>query len=310
MPETTPAVQSRGRQEVGRRSRVRGPDVGRSAYQGGSDRAQGASRDRTAVRSSRHCRRPGDRRARDRPAASEVETVVVPVGGGGLISGVVTAWRPPGARLWCGESSRQALPSCTTRSRAGKVVRPRAHRQHRRRPHHAQHRRRPVCRADTERAGFAGSCWSKMTVSAPPCSFYGASASSLSSRLVRPPRRAAGRRGASYPFSLRSGQGLRPAKHRLSATRTRVAGPASSPIAAQSAAIHMPPLTTSTGFWNGTRRRPAARPWWPHQTARQRACRCAIETARRRGYCHLRPARPANPAPLPCQLGKRDVADV
>ncbi len=87
----------------------------------------------------------------------DVETVVVPVGGGGLISGVVSGLAAAGSKAGVWGVEPAGAPKLQRSLAAGKVVR-------------------------LERT------WSKMTASAPPCSFYGASASSRSSRRVRPPR--------------------------------------------------------------------------------------------------------------------------
>ncbi len=78
----------------------------------------------------------------------EVETVVVPVGGGGLISGIVTGL--------AAAHSRAVVWGVEPAGAPGKSGPPRAHREHRRRPDHVECRRDPVCRAGAGERPSAG----------------------------------------------------------------------------------------------------------------------------------------------------------
>ena len=80
-----------------------------------------------AVRPPRHHRRPGHARSRDPRPVPDVETVVVPIGGGGLIAGVASAveaqarrGRPHGAHRRRAGRERGRLPAVARGGAAGR----------------------------------------------------------------------------------------------------------------------------------------------------------------------------------------------
>ena len=80
--------------------------------------------DHPAVRRRPDHRRPGDGRARDRRGrAGSWRVVLVPIGGGGLASGVATADQEPPARASASSVSNQSWPPTrASRSNAGEIV--------------------------------------------------------------------------------------------------------------------------------------------------------------------------------------------